>query len=297
MRALVQLFTALAITLYAGVSANAQQLPVSGLPLAHPFDAHPAVAGMDTVLRATMWNHSQWSRIADAPRTTALSITAPIKEKPLAWGLRATSDVVGPTRRGSLHGAMAYRVDWNEQVKVAFGLSVGLVQYTLDGSRITLEQAGDPALPGASQARVLPDALASIWIEGGVLFGGATLHQLLGNTLRFSDPSTGDAKLEDHFTALVGCKFERENWVFKPVIQLTHLRPAPPDINAQVEAVYKSSVWGTLGYRNTGGVTLGLGTRVHNRLIARYAYEVNAGPLAGVIGGGHTVVLSLTVPH
>lgn len=291
-RALVAVLT----LAWSGVSVHvqAQQLPVSGLPFAHLFDAHPAIAGLDTVLHATMWNHSQWTRTADAPRTTAISLTSPWKNGPLGWGVRTSSDVVGPTRVSSLHGALSYHVHWNDRARIAFGIDLGLLQYTLDGSRIQLEQLGDPVFSGEVQSVTLPDAAASIWIEGRTFFGGASLQQLLGNTLRLSEPSSGQSRLEDHFTAIVGCHLERGDWLATPIVQFTHLRPAEADITAQVELAFQSRIWGVLGYRNAGGVTLGVGTRVHQRLIARYAYEVNTGPLAGVIGGGHTVVLSFT---
>jgi type IX secretion system PorP/SprF family membrane protein len=286
---------ALAALLPAAVQA--QQLPVSGLPFAHLFDAHPAVAGQDTLLHATMWNHSQWTRTADAPRTTSLSLTAPLKNGPLGWGLRTTSDVVGPTRVSSVHGALSYHVRWNESVRVSFGAALGALQYTLDGSRVQLEQTGDPVLSSEVQSTVLPDASASIWVEGGRLFGGASLQQLLGSALRLSEPSSGQSHLEDHFTAILGCRLERGEWTAVPIVQFTHLRPARPDITGQIDIAYQDRLWGTLGYRNTGGITLGLGTRVHQRVIARYAYEVNTGPLASAIGGGHTVVLSFTTSH
>ena len=59
-----------------GLHLGAQQLPVTTLPLDHPFDAHPAAAA-DSAIRVSIWQRSPWTGLPSAPRTTALALTSP----------------------------------------------------------------------------------------------------------------------------------------------------------------------------------------------------------------------------
>ena len=54
----------------------AQQLPVTTLPLDHPFDAHPGAAA-DTVIHVSIWQRSPWTGVASAPRTCYVELVDP----------------------------------------------------------------------------------------------------------------------------------------------------------------------------------------------------------------------------
>lgn len=66
--------------------ASAQQQPVTTLPLDHMFDAHPAAAGMDSLIHVSLWQRSPWTGVPSAPRTTSLALTSPTASKSLGVG-------------------------------------------------------------------------------------------------------------------------------------------------------------------------------------------------------------------
>ena len=59
-----------------GLGAFAQQLPVTTLPLDHPFDAHPGAAA-DTAIHVSIWQRSPWTGVASAPRTKRCVLRRP----------------------------------------------------------------------------------------------------------------------------------------------------------------------------------------------------------------------------
>lgn len=274
----------------------AQQLPVTTLPLDHPFDAHPGAAA-DTVIHVSIWQRSPWTGVASAPRTTALALTSPTGSKSIGWGARVWSDVAGPTRMAGAHAGLAYTTKWTKSLRLSFGLGLGWTQFSIDGNRIEFEQEGDPALGDTYQSVGVPDATAGIWISGGRLRAGFSAGQILGGNLPVYDGTGVESRLESHLRGLLAYRFGSGMFGWTPVLQFQHLRPIPAEASLSLRVDRNQEHWVMAGYRTAGAAHFGAGIRINNQLTFSYNRNWAMGALARVLGGGHEVVLAFTVPR
>ena len=276
---------------------NAQQQPVTTLPLDHMFDAHPASAGADSLIHVSLWQRSPWTGVPSAPRTTALALTSPTGSEALAWGARVWSDVAGPTRMAGAHARLVYRTRWTNDLNLAFGLGLGWTQFAVDGNRVTLEQAGDPALLDAYQAVGVPDASAGLMVSNQRLKLAVSAGHILGSDLPVYDGTSLDSRLASHLKALLSYRFSSGDWGWTPIVQYQHLRPIPAEWSAALRVDRKEGAWVMGGYRSAGAGHFGAGVRINDQLTFSYNRNWAMGSLARVLGGGHEIVLAFTVPR
>jgi type IX secretion system PorP/SprF family membrane protein len=279
-----------------GQDAAAQQLPVTTLPLDHPFDAHPGAAA-DTVIHVSIWQRSPWTGVASAPRTTALALTSPTGNSSIGWGARVWSDVAGPTRMAGAHAGLAYTTRWTKSLRLSFGLGLGWTQFAIDGNRIEFEQEGDPALGDTYRSVGVPDATAGVWITGDRLKAGFSAGQVLGGNLPVHDGTGVESRLESHLRGMVAYRFGEGMFGWTPIVQFQHLRPIPAEASLAIRVDRNEDHWVMAGYRTAGAAHFGAGIRINNQLTFSYNRNWAMGTLARVLGGGHEVVLAFTVPR
>lgn len=195
------------------------------------------------------------------------------------------------------HVGLAYKTRWTEELKMSFGLGLGWTQFSIDGNRIELEQAGDPALGDTYQAIGVPDATAGLMISSPRFQMAVSAGQVLGGGLPAYDGTSVDSRLEAHLRGLLSYRFGSGEWGWTPVLQFQHLRPVPSEWSAALRVDKAQDVWAMAGYRSAGAGHFGAGVRINDQLTFSYNRNWAMGTLAKVLGGGHEVVLAFTVPR
>lgn len=69
-------------------------------------------------------------------------MNGPIRNPKMGVGATLYTDIVGPTRRIGFNSSYAYHIKLNETYKLGLGVSAGILQWAIDGSKITLHDAG-----------------------------------------------------------------------------------------------------------------------------------------------------------
>ena len=146
------------VLILSGSAVFAQQLPHFSQYYLNDFLINPAVAGTRDYFEGKSSHRYQWEGITDAPRTYTLSVNGPMKNEKMGLGGYLFTDMVGPTRRTGFNLAYSYHVRLNETLKLSFGLSAGLLQFMIDGSKVTLRDEGDVILTNGVQKVLVPDA-------------------------------------------------------------------------------------------------------------------------------------------
>ena len=216
----------------------------------------------------SIWQRSPWTGLPSAPRTTALALTSPTGSESLSWGARFWSDVAGPTRMAGVHAGLAYTTRWTEDLRLSFGLGLGWMQFSIDGTRIDFETAGDPALGDTYQAVGVPDATAGLWIQGEKLTAAFSAGQVLGGDLPVYDGTGVESRLESHLRGMVAYRFESAGLGWTPIVRVQHLRPVPAELSAALR-VDKYKYWAMVGVR-LRQAHLGAGIRINNQLTFSY---------------------------
>jgi type IX secretion system PorP/SprF family membrane protein len=82
---------------------------------------------------------------------------------------------------GYVSYAYRIRVGEDETSHLAFGLSAGIIQLGIDGSKLNAVQPGDQAIPVASQTTIIPDANFGIYYANANYFAGISSTNILAS--------------------------------------------------------------------------------------------------------------------
>ena len=155
------------------------------------FLFNPAVAGIHDYYQVTSNHRFQWVGITDPPMTNTLSINGPHGKLPMGFGATLYNDVTGPTSRTGLSGAYAYNVEINRDINVSMGLSMGLIQYKMDGTQMIIKNPDDQAIQPIVYSTYVPDASVGVYAYAEEWYAGFSVAQLFNNKLRIYDQKTG----------------------------------------------------------------------------------------------------------
>ena len=72
----------------------------------------------------------------------------------------------------------------NEKIKLALSLSAGLIEWNIDGGKISLDDMGDPAMSNMLMKTLVPDAKFGFLLYGNNWHFGAAAPNLLQNQLK-----------------------------------------------------------------------------------------------------------------
>jgi type IX secretion system PorP/SprF family membrane protein len=280
-----------------GISAvmlsNAQQDPLSTMFMTNPFVLNPAIAGTNNYFQVMSSNRFQWVGFADAPITNSLSVFGPMVKYPMGWGGTISYDVAGPISLGTLHGSYAYHYNINEDMNIAAGLSVGIMQYKIDFARIDMPVEGDPVMTGAENYYI-PDANVGFYFWSPTYHAGLVFRHVLNNRIKISESTNRDssARLKPHIYLTGGYKYYiNREWALEPSLILKKVWPAPFQLDINVRVWYRNMIWGGLSYRSQEAVSIMAGYVWDRKIYIGYAYDLVLNPLFQHNFGSHEIML------
>lgn len=275
---------------------NAQQLPQYSQYLLNDFVINPAVAGKNK----DFWecrsnNRYQWQGITDAPRTYILSTHGPFKNRKMGIGGIMYSDIVGPTRRFGFNLAYSYHLKLNNEYNLNLGLSAGLLQYSVDGHKLTLHDNDDVTLIRQYGSYVVPEFAAGAYLYSKKLFVSVSVPQFYEASIKLNGSVyTGNSKLRPHLFTMAGYKFDvSEDIQIEPSFLLKYVSPAPVKIDISTRAIYKKMLWLGFTYRTHDAVSCMLGYLHKNWLMIGYSYDYTTTNLRNYSTGTHEILLGL----
>lgn len=274
--------------------AKAQQLPQLTQYQFNDYIFNPAIAGSRDYFELRSGQRYQWVGIQDAPRTFTLSGTTPIGEKMGVGGYLFT-DIVGPTRRTGVQFSYAYHLQFTEDLKLSLGLSAGLLQFLIDGSKITLRDPGDPAMDDQLRGELMPDAKFSFYLYHPKFWFGATAPQLLRNRVQFfEDRNEVLSRMEDHYYVTAGYRIPiGDDWKLEPSLLLKYVDPVPPKVDITATLRYKNTMWLGASYRTNDAYAAMVGYTIKETFQFGYSYDIITSNLRNYSTGSHEVMLAL----
>ncbi len=273
----------------------AQQLPQYSQYMLNDFVLNPAIAGRNNYWEAKSNNRYQWVGIPDAPRTYMLSMQGPFKSLKMGIGGTLYTDIVGPTRRTGINLSYAYHIKVSKNYKLSLGISGGIVQYAVDGSKITTHDPGDPILSANYQSAIAPDIGAGIYFYSKKLSVSLGLPQIYQANLKFfANQPTDQSKLAQHFYGLVTYKFNLgQDFILEPCVLVKYVAPVPVQVDGGLKLTYKNTVWIGANYRTNDAVSALLGYMFKNWLMVGYSYDYSITPIRKYNSGTHEVMLGI----
>jgi type IX secretion system PorP/SprF family membrane protein len=285
------------ILIAATVQLHAQQLPHYSNYMLNEYPMNPAVGGSNPYFEGVSNNRYQWIGITDAPRTYMLSVNGPTKNLKMGLGGQLFTDIVGPTRRTGLYLSYAYHLKVAEKVKVSLGLSGGLLQFMIDGSKITLHDPKDNVISGGVEKALIPDFGAGIYAYSTdkKWYVGASVPQIMQSRVRFSDYTyTGLSRLATHYYVTGGYKFSLgADFKVEPSACLKFVQPAPFQFDLGLRAIYKDKIWIGGAYRHLDAVSAMVGFIMQENITLAYSYDFTMTNIKKYSTGTHELMIGI----
>lgn len=272
-------------------SVNAQQLPQTSNFLGQKYMMNPAVGGSSEDFEVRSLNRYQWAGVTDAPRTFILSLQGPLKDRNIGLGGYIFTDNAGPTRRTGFQLSYAYHLRINEYTRLGLGVSAGLLQFAIDGTKITLTDQNDPALYSELNNTLLFDASFGTHLYGEDYYIGISAPQLLRNRVDLFDSETADqSRLEDHYYLFGGYRWAvSESFTLEPSALLKYNAPAPFNLDLGMIAHYRDMIYIGGYYRLNEASSAIIGYEWKERLSIAYAYDFSFSNIGNYSDGTHEV--------
>ncbi len=279
----------------AGEIAFSQQLPLYSQYMFNDYVFNPAVAGTKDYYLAKSNNRYQWVGINDAPRTYILSVYGPHKTKDMGFGGFVFNDVTGPTSRTGLYGSYAYNVRIKDDIRFSSGLSLGILQYKIDGSKIILHDAGDQALSDGMYVDYMPDANLGLYIYSKKYSFGIAANQLFNNNIKFKEvDQLGINKIKSHIMLNGSYLFDiNDDFEAEPSLMLKFVSPAPIQFDLNARVIYKKMVWLGFSWRTKDAFSIMVGYNFKEQLMFGYSYDITTTTLKNYSSGTHELMLGV----
>lgn len=274
---------------------EAQHLPMFTQFYLNDYVTNIAVAGSRPWFDVRTANRYQWAGITDSPRTFTLSVCGPNKKQNMGYGFYLYTDNVGPTRRTGVQFSYAYHFKLSKEIKLSFGLSGGLLQYSIDGSKITLRDKYDAVISNALQSALVPDFTFAFYLYHENWFVGASFPQLVRNKLYFFDYQTQSlSRLEQHYYASAGYTFHINDDIdLQPCVLFKYVKPLDPQLDFAGRFIYQKQVWVGASFRTQDAWTLSAGYTYKNNLTIGYSYDFTTTGLKNYNTGTHELVAGI----
>lgn len=284
----------IAALMLAGVSLHAQQLPIFTQYIFNKYVFNPAVTGTEDNFSATANYRYQWQGITDAPRTYVLSVHGPHKFKSFGLGGALYTDVTGPTSKTGMYLSYAYHLQATDETKLSLGLSGGLMQYRVDGTKITLADPGDLTLANTLMTKMVPDfGFGALWYNDKFWLG-LSVPQFIQAKLDFSDDGAQTlSRLTSHFYLNGGYNFKiNSDFGVEPSMMMRYSYPVIPQFDFAAKGIYQENYYLGLMARTQDALAIIAGYQTTNgKFTFGYAYDITTGGLAAYSNGSHELMV------
>lgn len=288
----ISLFFVLAIGTF---GSWAQQLPQLSQYTSHDYLYNPAVAGSREWFEMRSAHRNQWVGIQDAPRTFMLSLTTPVARNMGIGGFLYT-DHVGPTRRTGAQFSYAYHLRLTDRIRLGFGLSLGLQQFLIDGSKITFHDSYDPLMDNQLRGSTVPDATFALYLHHQDWWFGAAAPQLLKNRIIYYDERDASlSTLAGHYFIMGGYRLHlSDDLRLEPSFLVKYVEPVPAKIDLTATLRYKEQISLGASYRTNDAIAVMVGYWLKKTFQFGYSYDITTTNLNRYSNGTHEVMLGIT---
>lgn len=309
------------------LAGQAQQKPHYTQYVMNQYILNPALTGIENYTDVKLSHRRQWSGLRDAPVTTYFTIHGALNKKDYRttatsfqvdgtnprgndyWqdytaaephhgiGMQVINDQTGPLRNFSAYGTYAYHMGIGARTSLAFGVGAGLFNISLDANKLNFGNTQvDPAVYNNGTVNVIrPDFMAGLYLYGPDYFLGASVQQLMGQSVYFSGNRIKDGnKLTPHIFATAGYRFLlSDDLNLIPSVMAKFVDPLPVQFDLNAKLQYQDFFWVGAGYRKDDGWNGMAGVNISRTFNISYSYDYTTSALNTVSNGSHEIVLGV----
>ncbi|WP_017259417.1 PorP/SprF family type IX secretion system membrane protein [Pedobacter arcticus] len=273
---------------------------------------NPAYAGYKGDLNLSALHRSQWVGIDGAPKTQSLVLDGSFVNDKMGFALTVVNDRIGIQGQTNAYLNYAYKLKVSEEGTLAFGMGLGLAQFTLNTGDAHFNDPSDPNFNAGKLSFISPDAKAGLHFSTNKFYVGLSATNLFSKAIDYSTASKNLViKQGQHIFFTAGYLVDVNDFLkFKPsfLIKEDTKGPTNLDINnffligekVWIGASYRTSVnlWkknSTMGAVKASDAIVGLlEIYAGKRVRVGYAYDHSVSSLQGFDNGSHEISIGYT---
>ena len=277
---------------FLALPVRGQQTPLYTQYMFNQLLYNPAFAGVDPYYQIRSNHRFQWVGMTDAPLTNTLAFHGPHPTLPMGYGGYIYHDVTGPTSQTAITGTYAYNIGLSEDMRLSMGLSIGVMQYRVDGTQITLKDPSDQALQHAVYTSWVPDANLGLYLYHKDFYVGFSTAHLITTQLKLYEPGIGINKLKTHFFLTAGYIWEiNQDLKLEPSAMLKGSLPNAVQLDINARIIWQEMVWGGISYRTVDAVSILIGYSYEEKLYFGYSYDITLSDLKHYNTSTHEIMI------
>jgi type IX secretion system PorP/SprF family membrane protein len=224
-----------------------------------------------------------------------LTLHGPIKTKNMGIGMNLYTDIVGPTRRTGLNFSYAYHMKVKDDMFLSMGLSAGVLQWGIDGSKLILRDDGDQNLLSTYQTTYVPDFGAGLYFhKKDRFYFGLSLPQIYQAPIKLYEGAGKNSKIVNHFNLNGAYKFDLgDDFKIEPSFLVKYEIPTPPKIDVGMRVIYQEQIWLGGAYRHNDAFTALIGYFYKNYLMIGYSFDFTTTNIKKYSTGTHEIMLGI----
>ncbi|MHA6250232.1 PorP/SprF family type IX secretion system membrane protein [Pontibacter sp. CAU 1760] len=310
----------------------AQQRPQYTQYTLNNYLLNPAITGIEDYADLKLGSRHQWSGLEGAPESYYLTVHMPL-DKDLTANYRnaskrgsvpkevtskktnlyrrvrahhglggmAMTTRTGPLKRSSISMSYAYHQPITRKLRVAAGVSPGLLQYSLDPNYVTTAKGNDPAIMDGRVNETKFDLSMGLWMYSENWYIGASGAQLVPSKrelITTGSPADNKGELQQHYFLTSGYRFDLSpTFTVIPSVMLKMAQPSPLAVDATLKALYSDRIWVAATYRHQESVAAMAGINISHLFDLAYSYDAGTSPLGNTNAGSHEVVLGFKISN
>ena len=264
---------------------SAQQLPQFTQYMFNTISVNPAYAGSRETLNVTALHRNQWTGIVGNPRTSTLSIHAPLRNDRVGLGLSYINDRLGFESTNYVYGDFSYTVPFTANIDLSFGLKAGFTNYRLatpDPNDIFFNAQFDQWSPNMG---------AGVYVSSDLWYVGVSVPRMFTTDLNEGE---FEALERNSYYAIGGLVLDiSESVKFKPTVLTKFTNGAPATYDVTANFLFNEKLWLGASYRfnDADGFGALLDFQVSKDIRIGYAYDLPLSEVRPYTTGTHEVIL------
>ena len=288
---------AISFTLLFSFALNAQQIGMYGHYFYKPMVYNPAFTGMEDAPNVMFVSRSQWSDFKGAPQLNIATFDGKLTNKKAGLGVMLVSDRKGITNRIGGDVCYSYHLKLNDEMRLMFGLSIGVVDHTVDYSKALVESPNDPTLFSDSQRKTVLNGNAGLAFIWKGLEAGFAVPQIIGNKINYVDTSNvrGYYTQARHYMGSLKYKFfiSKEKGISIAPQGLVRFVPNTPfQYDGNVNFYWEDKFWVGATYKSDYAVGANAGVCINKQLYVGYSYDFIIGNIGKYSGMSHELMIN-----
>lgn len=276
---------------------QAQQKAMFSQYMFNQYTINPAYTGTTDNYYATSNYRHQWFGIAEAPRTYTLTVQGPGKSGNYGLGGSIYNDVTGPTSKSGIYLSYAYHFKLTRTQNISMGLSGGLMQYKVDGTKVTVFDPGDQVLTNQRLTTLLPDfGFGLYWYEKEKFYLGISTPQFVQSRISYTDNGVKSlSNLTIHYFLNGGYTFNlTSDFDIEPSFLVKYSAPVDVQLDAGARVIFRKMIWLGAVYRTEDAIAAMVGyTTPNKRLSFGYSYDFTRTNLSKYSFGSHELMVKV----